>query len=386
VSQLPIPFCRPFRAGLESHHVAAALAGDHWHGDGSYTAGATELLEHITGAHKALLTTSCTHALELAGMLLRLGPGDEVIVPSFTFSSTAAAVAVRGATPVFVDVRPDTFNLDVDLARAAITERTRAVYVVHYAGVAADMGALLTLTQEHGIALVEDNAHGLGATWNGQQLGTFGALATQSFHDTKNVTCGEGGALLVNDPDLVERAEIVREKGTNRSRFLRGQVDKYTWIDTGSSYLPSELLAALLLAQLERFDQIQALRHDVWSAYADQLAPWAEKQGARVMHVPDVAEHPAHMFYLVMPSHADQAGLLQHLRRRGITATFHYQPLHESPAGIKLGRTPAPCPVTVDASLQLVRLPLFAGLTKGDVDRVTDAVTSYSCLTFETVG
>lgn len=379
VSQPTIPFSRPFRAGLEASLMQEALAGDYWQGDGPATARASRLLEEITGAPHALLTTSCTHALELAGMLFDLGPGDEVVVPSFTFSSTAAAVAVRGATPVFADVTPDTLNLDVARAAAAVTERTKAIYVVHYAGVGADMEGLSALAEERGLAIVEDNAHGLGGSWQGRRLGTFGALATQSFHVTKNISCGEGGALLVNDTSLSERAEIIREKGTNRSRFLRGQIDKYTWVDTGSSYLPSDLLAALLVAQLERFEEVQALRHAVWQAYREGTADWADRQGVTQMHVPEGAEHPAHMFYLLMPSGADQDGLLTHLRSRGIVGTFHYQPLHESTAGRRLGRTADPCAVTSDIARRLVRLPLYAGMTEEDVTRVLEGVTSYRC-------
>lgn len=373
-----IVFNRPHRAPGEEAYVGEVLASGHVHGDGPFTTAASTLLREITGVPQALLTTSCTHALELAGMLLELGPGDEVIVPSFTFSSTAAAVAVRGATPVFVDVDPTTLCLDPDLARAAITDRTRAVYTVHYGGVGHRLDELTALCERNGLTLVEDNAHGLGARWRGRQLGTFGALATQSFHDTKNVHCGEGGALLVNDVDrFAQRAEILREKGTNRSMFLRGQVDKYTWVDTGSSYLPSDLLAAVLRAQLEHFGQIQAARHRVWDRYARDLVGWAQQTGATLMQVPDDAEHPAHVFYLLMPDHDGQLGLLGRLREQGIVGTFHYQPLDSSPAGRRLGRTPAPCTVTADVATRLVRLPLWPDLTETDLDRVVCATTSY---------
>jgi dTDP-4-amino-4,6-dideoxygalactose transaminase len=380
VVSLPVvPFSRPYRAGLELSSVLQALEADYWQGDGPATARATALIEEITGARSAMLTTSCTHALEMASMLLNLGPGDEVVVPSFTFSSTASAVAIRGATPVFVDVRPDTLNIDVECVRQAVTPRTRAIYVVHYAGVAADMEELAEVATEHGLAVVEDNAHGLGATWRGQKLGTFGGLATQSFHATKNVTCGEGGALLVNDATMAERAGVIREKGTNRAQFLRGEVDKYTWVDTGSSYLPSDLLAALLVAQLERFDEIQSLRHRVWAFYSDGTRDWARKEGVDLMHVPEGAAHPAHIFYVMMPSHADQVGLLQHMRSRGVVGTFHYQPLHVSAAGRRFGRTSGSCSVTVDRSRRLVRLPLFAGMSDAESERVLEAVTSYTC-------
>lgn len=374
---IDVRFSRPFRAGLEQEYLLDVLASDVWHGDGSYTRRASEWLVERTGAGSALLTTSCTHALELAAILLDLGPGDEVICPSFTFSSTATAIAIRGATPVFVDVRPDTLNLDVDAAAAAITERTKAIFVVHYGGIAADVDRLVALASDHGLALVEDNAHALGASWRGQHLGTFGVFGTQSFHDTKNVTCGEGGALLINDDRFVERAEIVREKGTNRSRFLRGQVDKYTWVDHGSSYLPAELLAGLLLAQFERFDEIQAARQRVWAAYDTSLGDWAKANSVDRMVVPDGCEQPAHLYFVVMPTPADQAGLIAHLAERGVAAVFHYQPLDASPAGQTLGRTPAPCTVTADRAARLVRLPLHAGLTSNDVDRVLAGVMSY---------
>lgn len=371
-------FSRPHRAPGEDSYVSEVLASGHVHGDGPFTSAASTLLREITGAPQALLTTSCTHALELAGVLLEIGPGDEVVVPSFTFSSTAAAVAMRGATPVFVDVDPATLCLDVDLLEAAITERTRAVYTVHYGGVGHRLDELTALCARRGIDLVEDNAHGLGARWRGRPLGTFGAMATQSFHDTKNVHCGEGGALLVNDVDrFAQRAEIVREKGTNRAMFLRGQVDKYTWVDTGSSYLPSDLLAAVLRAQLEDLERIQAGRRAVWDRYAHDLPSWAKDVGATLMHVPEEAEHPAHLFYLLMPDHEGQAGLLGHLREQGIIGTFHYQPLDSSPAGQRLGRTPAPCTVTADVAARLVRLPLWPDLTEADLDRIVTGVTSY---------
>lgn len=373
-----ILFSEPFQAGNEADYLAAALQSGHWHGDGPYTKEATNWLTTFTGAPEALLTTSCTHALELAAILLNLGPGDEVIVPSFTFTSTATAVAIRGATPVFVDIDPSTLNIDPALAAQAITDRTKALFVVHYGGVAADVEALLAIARPRGIALVEDNAHSLGAYLNGRHLGTFGVMATQSWHATKNVACGEGGALLINDPSLTERAEIVREKGTNRAKFLRGAVDKYTWIDQGSSYLPSDLLAALLMAQFSRFDAIQRLRHTVWDRYAEELSGWAAKAGVGLMTPPEGHAHPAHLFYLMMPGNADQAGLIGHLRAADIVATFHYQPLDSSPAGRALGRTPAPCTVTADAASRLVRLPLHAGLSSEDVDRVVEAVTSYT--------
>lgn len=362
---------------MEFTHLNASLASTSWHGDGEFTQRATDWLRERTGAKGALLTTSCTHALELASILLHLGPGDEVIVPSFTFSATATAIASRGATPVFVDIEPRTLNLDPEAVEAAVTDRTKAIFVVHYAGVACDLDAIQRIADRHGLAIVEDNAHGIGASLRGQHLGTFGTFGTQSWHDTKNVTSGEGGALLINDPQYIERAEIVREKGTNRAVFLRGQVDKYTWVDEGSSYLPSDLLAALLYGQFQRFDEIQERRQYVWHSYADALSQWAQEQGVELMHVPEDREQPAHMFYVMMPTHEDQSGLISHLREREIIATFHYQPLDSAPAGLRLGRTPSPCVITADRSSRIVRLPLHAGMSHADTARVIDAVTSY---------
>lgn len=373
-----ILFSEPYAAGLESQYLGEALASGTWQGDGDFTARATAWLEEYTGAPHALLTTSCTHALELAAMLLRLGPGDEVIVPSFTFTSTATAVATRGAVPVFVDIDPVTLNIDPECVERAITEKTRAIFVVHYGGVAADMPALMSIADRHGLQIVEDNAHALGASLDGQHLGTFGALAGQSWHATKNVACGEGGALLINDVSLRERAEAIREKGTNRAHFLRGAVDKYTWVDQGSSYLPSDLLAAVLCAQFERFDEIQRLRHRVWDRYNNDLEHWSSQYGIGTMNVRPGVAHPAHLFYVMMPSAADQAALISHLAAQNIVAPFHYQPLDSAPAGRALGYTPEPCGVTAEAAARLVRLPLHAGLSESDLDQVVSAVTAYA--------
>lgn len=373
-----IIFSRPFRASRELANIEAVLGSDHSHGDGKFTASATGKLKDITGAPHALLTTSCTHALELAALLLELGPDDEVIVPSFAFTSAATSMALRGATCVFVDIDEASGNIDPDSVAEAITDRTKAVVVMHYGGVAADMARLLALTEQHGIALIEDNAHGLGGTWRGRQLGTIGTLGTQSFHDTKNVHCGEGGALLLSDEILMGRAEIMREKGTNRARFLRGQVDKYSWQDIGSSYLPSELNAAVLDAQLDEFDAIQAQRHRVWDTYAAQLPDWAERTGARLMTVPEDREHTAHMFFLQMPSEESRDGLIRHLAAQGIVAPFHYIPLDSSPAGLKYGRTPVPCTRSARFSSTILRLPLWPMLTEAQLGRVVEAVTAYS--------
>lgn len=372
-----IRLCEPPRAGTEGQRIAEVLSGSVWHGDGPMTARATAWLRDRLGAPAALMTTSCTHALDMAARLVGLGPGDEAVVPSFTFPSTATAIAMTGATPVFVDVRPDTLNVDPSAVEAALTERTRAVFIVHYAGVAADVDRLGPLVRERGIDLVEDNAHGLGGSWRGTPLGRFGRFAAQSWHDTKNITSGEGGALVLADEADLEPAEVLREKGTNRSRFLRGQVDKYTWVDHGSSYLPSELLMAVLVSQMEAFEQLQARRHRVWSTYAAELPSWCASVGARPMAVPEGAEHPAHLYYLEMPSAQDQSGLITHLAGQGITAAFHYQPLDSSPAGQRLGRTPMPCEVTARAAERVVRLPLHSSLSESDVERVLEGVTSY---------
>ncbi|MCP2319923.1 dTDP-4-amino-4,6-dideoxygalactose transaminase [Nocardia amikacinitolerans] len=371
-------FSRPFRARRELANLEAVLASDHSHGDGRFTASATAKLKAITGAPHALLTTSCTSALEMAGLLLELGPDDEVIVPSFAFTSTATSMALRGATCVFADIDPASGNLDPESVAASITERTKAVVVIHYGGVAADMAGLLALAAQHGFAVVEDNAHGLGGSWRGQPLGTIGTLGTLSFHDTKNVHCGEGGALLLTDEILMARAEIIREKGTDRARFLRGAVDKYSWQDIGSSYLPSELNAAVLDAQLDEFDTIQSGRHRVWDAYAAGLADWAARNDVRLMTVPEDRAHTAHLYYLRTPTEQRRDDLIAHLGGLGISAPFHYVPLDSSPAGLKLGRTPRPCVRSAEFSGTVVRLPLWPDLRDEQVARVIEAVTAFT--------
>ena len=372
------PFNRPHVSGAEATYLAQAMASGHLSGDGPFTKRATALLTELIGAPAALLTTSCTHALEMSAILLDLQPGDEVIVPSFTFPSTTNAYALHGATPVFVDCRPDTLNLDERQLESAVTARTRAIVVVHYAGVACEMDVIGDLAARHDLVVIEDNAHGLGAAYRGRRLGSIGAMATQSFHETKNVHCGEGGALVCNDLRFLERAEIIREKGTDRSRFFRGMVDKYRWVDLGSSFLPSDLLAAFLTAQLERFDDTQRERHRVWSGYQTGLADWAAANGVAQPTVPADRSHPAHLYYLLMPDLDHRQGLIRHLAERGIHATFHYQPLHSAPAGVRHGRVaPGGCPVTEDVADRLVRLPLYAGLGDAEVDRIVEAVAAY---------
>ncbi|MEV6867976.1 dTDP-4-amino-4,6-dideoxygalactose transaminase [Streptosporangium subroseum] len=373
-----IPFNRTHVSANELDYLTEAVRRGSTSGDGPFTARAVGLLREMTGARQALLTTSCTHALEMSAILLDLRPGDEVIMPSFTFVSTANAYALRGAIPVFVDCRPDTLNVDERLIEGAVTGRTRAVVVVHYAGVGCEMSAIGELAKRHDLALVEDNAHGLGGSYQGRPLGSFGRMATQSFHETKNVQCGEGGALLLNDPELAERAEIIREKGTDRSRFFRGQVDKYRWVDIGSSYLPSDVLAAQLTAQLEAFDGIQSARQAVWHAYHRELAGWAADNGVRRPVVPEGCAHPAHLYYLLMPDLDSRQAFIAHLAARGVQAAFHYQPLHAAPAGLRYGRTaPGGCPVTEEVADRLVRLPLFADLGEAALAQVIDAVLTY---------
>lgn len=373
----PIPFNRPCFAGNEQTYIAEAIGNGQISGDGLFTRRCRELLEAELGVPRVLLTTSCTHALEMAALLLDIAPGDEVIVPAFTFVSTVNAFVLRGAHPVFADIRPDTLNLDETALERLITQRTRAIVPVHYAGVGCEMDVIQAVADKHGIAVVEDNAHGLFGKYRGRQLGTFGALATQSFHETKNFMCGEGGALLVNDPQYIERAEILREKGTNRSRFFRGQVDKYTWVDLGSSYLPSDLLAAFLYAQLEARERIQSQRRRAWNYYAAELGDWLPKHGVRLPIVPDHCEQPYHMFYLLFPSLEERQAVIAHLKSLGILSVFHYLPLHLSDMGRRFGGQPGDCPVTERVSDQLLRLPLFNDITEADQARVVAGLKEF---------
>lgn len=373
-----IPFNRPCFLGREQSYIAEAVAQGHISGDGLFTKKCQAFLEKEIGACKALLTTSCTHALEMAALLLRLQPGDEVVVPSFTFSSTANAFALRGARVVFGDIRRDTLNLDERQLESLITPCTKAIVVVHYAGVGCEMDSITALANRHNIQVIEDNAHGLFAKYRGQYLGTFGCLAAQSFHETKNFSCGEGGALIINNPEFIEHAEIIREKGTNRSRFFRGEIDKYSWVDLGSSYLPSDILAALLLPQLEAREEIQARRRQIWEAYYAGLGEWAEKQGVGLPFVPSHCEQAYHMFYLLLPSLQDRQALIDHLRSRGILAVFHYLPLHLSEYGKRWGGTTGGCPVTEDVSDRLLRLPFFFSLTDSDQAKIIESICSFA--------
>lgn len=372
-----VPFNRPSFLGKEEQYIRESIAAGHISGDGSFTKRCHALLESLLEVPKTLLTTSCTHALEMSALLLDLGPGDEVIVPSFTFVSTINAFVLRGATPVFIDVRPDTLNLDHEQLESLITTRTRAVVPVHYAGVGCEMDAIAGICRPRGIHIVEDNAHGLFAKYRGRYLGTFGTFATQSFHETKNFSCGEGGALLINDPSFVERAEIMREKGTNRSRFFRGQVDKYTWVDVGSSYLPSDLLAAVLYAQLETRDEIYLRRKKIWNSYEENLGDWAKARGVRLPFVPEWCEQPYHMFYLLMPDLQSRQAFIAHMKSRGILSVYHYLPLHISDMGLKQGGRIGQCPVTEEISDQLVRLPMYNTLSEDEQSSVIKAILEF---------
>ena len=374
-----IPFNRPFATGDEIDYIRAAIATSKFSGDGSFTAHCHGLLEQSLGIQKALLTTSCTHALEMAALLLEIAPGDEVILPAFTFPSTANAFVLRGARPVFVDIRADTLNIDENQIEQRITGRTKAIFLVHYAGVGCEMDAILAIARRRAIAVVEDNAHGLYGRYRGRYLGTFGELAALSFHETKNFSCGEGGALLINDAQFNQRAEILREKGTDRSRFFRGEIDKYNWVDVGSSYLPSDLLAAFLRAQLEHRDQIQSMRREVWENYARELASWADTNGARLPIVPPECEQSYHMFYLIMPSSKSRQALISHLAGVGILAVFHYLPLHLSPMGLRFDGGEGDCPVTEDLADRLLRFPFFTGLSCSEQAQVIDAVRAFRC-------
>ena len=373
-----IPFNRPTTVGKEFEYMQKALQGDHISGDGQFTKQSHEFLEAALGVPKVLLTTSCTHALEMSALLLDLKNGDEVIVPSFTFVSTINAFVLRGVRPVFADIRPDTLNLDESKLETLITPKTRAIIVVHYAGVACEMDVIMEIANRHGVPVVEDNAHGLFGKYKGQYLGTFGAMATQSFHETKNFTCGEGGALLLNDSKYIEDAEVLREKGTNRSRFFRGQVDKYTWVNLGSSYLPSDMLAAFLLAQLEQREQIQASRQRIWENYYKELGDWAEENQVQLPFVPSHCAQPYHMFYLLFPNLEKRQAAISYLKENGVHAVFHYLPLHLSPMGEKYGGRPGDCAITERVSDQLLRLPFYTSMTELEQMHVIQVLKQYS--------
>ncbi len=375
MSNSGIPFNLAHVTGRELVYLQEALASRKLAGDGSFTKRCNLWLEAHLGVKKALLTHSCTAALEMAALLLDLKSGDEVILPSYTFCSTANAIALRGATCVFVDCEPGTMNMDVTAVAEAITTKTRAIFVVHYAGISCDMDAIIKLAAPQQIFVVEDAAQAILSTYKGRKLGSIGHLAALSFHETKNIVSGEGGALLVNDERFIERAEIIREKGTNRSQFFRGQVDKYTWVDLGSSYLPSDLLAAVLLAQLEEAESIGQKRLHIWQAYHHGLAPLEQKGYLRRPVVPDYAKGNGHIYFIQLPNLEMRTQLIDTLKKQGIQPTFHYIPLHTSPAGQKYGRFNQPLTNTDHLADCLLRLPLFPDLQ--EVDRVVTAITDF---------
>ncbi|MBK8091133.1 MAG: dTDP-4-amino-4,6-dideoxygalactose transaminase [Verrucomicrobiaceae bacterium] len=369
-----IPFNRSSLRGRELEYIFQTITIGQIAGDQTFSKKCHALLEAELGVKKALVTTSCTHALEMAAILLEIKEGDEVIVPSFTFVSTPNAFVMRGAKIVFCDVRPDTLNMDESKLEALITPRTKAIVPVHYAGVGCEMDEIMRIANQHGIPVVEDNAHGLFGKYKGRWLGTFGCMATQSFHETKNITCGEGGALLINDAKFAERAEIIREKGTNRARFFRGQVDKYSWVDVGSSYVMSDVLAAFLYAQLEVWPQIQKRRQQIWERYQIELADWCAGNGIRQPVVPAECEQAWHMYYLLLPSLEARMALIAHLKARNIIAVFHYLPLHISEFGSRFGGRAGDCPVTEDLSDRLLRLPFFNSITDAQQGEVIAAM------------
>lgn len=373
-----IPFNRPFFSESGFDYIRQAIDNCQLSGDGVFTQKCHALIEQELGVPKVLLTTSCTHALEMAALLLNIKPGDEVIVPSFTFVSTVNAFVLRGARPVFIDIKPDTLNLDESQLERLITPRTRAIVVVHYAGVGCEMEAIIEIARRRGIVVVEDNAHGLFGKYKGKNLGTFGALATLSFHETKNISCGEGGALIINDPQYVDRAEIIRQKGTNRSHFFRGQIDKYTWVDVGSSYGPSDILAAFLYSQLEARQMIQARRQKIWNYYHEHLLDWCKRYSVQMPSVPDYCDQSYHMYYLLLNSPAEREGLMAHLDSRKIKAVFHYQPLHLSRMGRLFGGSEGDCPVTEGLCDQLLRLPFYNDLAEADQAVIVSEIETFS--------
>ena len=372
-----IPFNKPFIAGKELYYVAQSVLGGHTSGDGPFMKKCESFFQEQFGIERALLTTSCTSALEMASLLCGLQEGDEVILPSFTFVSTANAFLVRGIKPVFVDIRPDTKNLDETLIEEAITESTRAIVPVHYAGVSCEMDAIAEIAGRHDLLIIEDAAQGVNARYKGKYLGTLGDLGAYSFHETKNFICGEGGALLANNPRFVERGEIIREKGTDRAKFFRGQVDKYTWVDVGSSYIPSDLLAAFLFGQLEHMERITEKRRTIFHLYQELLGPLAGEGLVELPVIPAECETNYHMFYVLLADHETRSGLIDHLKQKGILSVFHYIPLHSSPMGKSIGGNRNPLPITDNVSDRLLRLPFYFELTDEEVRTITDEIRAF---------
>ena len=371
-----IPFTKPFLTGREVNYVNDAIARLELVGDGPNTSRAEDMISHLSGGVHTFLTPSCTDALDMSGMLLDLEPGDEVIIPGFTFTSTATAFAQRNAKVVFADVDPTTLNIDPAHVETLITDRTRAISVVHYAGVACDLDRFVEIAKRNNLMLIEDNAHGFGGTYKGRRLGSIGDMATLSFHGTKNIQCGEGGALLTRHDDIANRAHILREKGTNRRAFLDGAVDKYTWVDIGSSFLAPDYVAAFLIPQLEDYESIQAKRNLIWGAYSTQLLEWAAEINATLPTVPEYAVHTSHLFWITLKEIDQRSSFMKFLKDRGVGSTFHYQSLALSPAGKKFGRTDG-TPVADRTADTLVRLPIFADMTESMVNQVISAVLEW---------
>ncbi|MBQ9991327.1 MAG: dTDP-4-amino-4,6-dideoxygalactose transaminase [Lachnospiraceae bacterium] len=372
-----INFNVPPFTGKEIEYIREAVEAQKICGDGQFTARCNRWLEERTGTKRALLTTSCTHATEMAALLVKVKPGDEVIMPSYTFVSTADAFVLRGAVPVFVDIRPDTMNLDEKKIEAAITERTAGIVPVHYAGVACEMDTIMELAAKHGLWVIEDAAQGIMSTYKGKALGTFGEFGCFSFHETKNYSMGEGGALLIREEKDIEEAEILREKGTNRSKFHRGQIDKYTWVNQGSSYLPSDMNAAYLWAQLEMAEEINSARLSLWNNYYERLLPLKEAGYLELPVIPESCVHNAHMFYLKVKDIEERTALIEKLKEKGIMAVFHYIPLHSAPAGLKFGRFHGEDVYTTRESERLLRLPMYYGLKGEQVEEICDAVKEF---------
>ena len=373
-----IVFNRVSFVGKELKYISEAIQNAHISGNGPFTERAEMLLEEILDhPSKVLLTTSCTHALEMAAILLDLKPGDEVIVPSYTFVTSALAFHMHGAKIVFSDIKPETLNLDEKLLQKLVTEKTRAIIPVHYGGVSCEMDQILDIAAKNNIIVIEDNAHGLFGKYKGKNLGTLGHMATQSFHETKNVSCGEGGALVINDTSYVERAEIIREKGTDRSKFFRGQIDKYSWMDRGSSYVMSDLLAACLCAQLLESEMIQEKRSERWEFYNSNLKGWAKENSVDLPSVPEYCEHPSHLFYLLMPSESTRNALINFLKENDIQAVFHYLPLNSSPMAKKIGSNGREMPVTENVSKRLLRLPLYLDLDMKEMSYIVEKIKEF---------
>ena len=372
-----IPFNKPPYIGKESEYVLDAVNKGHISGDGEYTKKCAKRLEELSGTKRALLTTSCTHATEMAALLSDIKPGDEVIMPSYTFVSTADAFVLRGATPVFVDIRPDTMNIDETLIEDAITSKTKAIVPVHYAGVGCEMDTIMDIARRHNLTVIEDAAQAIASTYKGKALGTFGDFGCYSFHETKNISMGEGGALLIQNEDLIEPAEIIREKGTNTAKFFRGQIDKYTWVNYGSSYLPSDMNAAYLWAQLENIDIIQKKRLSVWNRYREGLSELEKKEYIEFGMIPDECTNNAHMFYIKVSDLETRTELISYLKEKGIMAVFHYVPLHSAPAGRKFGRFNGEDRYTTKESERLIRLPLFYSITDEEVNFIIEIVKEF---------